>query len=59
MKNSDDMTSLPEKLTLPIIPQPGKPDSNNTSEFKKEVWRTQVKNYVAWLETLKSNLKAV
>ena len=56
LKNSGDMTSLTEDLKLPIIPEPGEPASN-TSEFKKEVWRTQVKSYVTRLEALESNLK--
>ena len=59
MKNSGDMTALTEDLTLPTIPEPGEPTTGDTSEFKKKVWRTKVKNYVAKSETLESNLKAV
>jgi hypothetical protein len=56
MKNSGNMLSLTEDLVLPTIPEPGEP-STDTSEFKKEVWRTQVKSYVSRLEVLDSNLK--
>ena len=56
LKNSGNMTSLMEGLILPIIPEPGKP-AVDASKFRKEVWQTKVKNYVARLDTLESNLK--
>ena len=56
LKNPGDMTSLAEELTLPTIPEPGEPEPL-ASEFKKEVWRTKVKSYVSWLETLEKQPK--